>query len=136
MVLWEPVVCGASYLSALRTLHAQHAAALGVDPGADPGELAPACGEEVLGFVLSSALVGELDRLDLRALGAAPARRVLALASGASDAGELAASLRVHGTVEAARVDEEGAWIVEPFRMAMPARGIRTISAWLAREDV
>lgn len=74
LVLWEPVVDGASYLTEVRRSHAEwvrdHA------PGAAVAQ------DEVLGFTLPAGLAGDIDGLRLDRIEPVPARRTLVVGSG------------------------------------------------------
>jgi alpha/beta superfamily hydrolase len=78
LVLWEPVVDGATHLAGLRAAHAawirDHA------PGA------PLSPDEVLGIPLPAGLASDLAGLRLDGVGAAPARRTLVVGSEESPA--------------------------------------------------
>jgi alpha/beta superfamily hydrolase len=73
LVMWDPVTDGAAYL---RELRAAHHAWL-----ADRARSATVRDDEALGFSLSPALAGDLDRLGLDGTAAVPARRALVVSS-------------------------------------------------------
>ncbi len=86
LVLWDPVVSGRRYLRALRAM-----SMMGVDAGPDPEDPGSLV---TIGHSLSSATVGELERIDLAAVKEARIRSALVLSRpGASDPRRLAAAL-------------------------------------------
>jgi pimeloyl-ACP methyl ester carboxylesterase len=79
MVLWEPVVNGATYLAELEDLHRAWLHGSFARPRQD-GTHAP--GREVLGFVLSASLASELERIDAFTLPKRPAHHALIIQTG------------------------------------------------------
>ncbi len=77
--LWKPVVSGSAYLAELQALHALWLRGSFARPQDDPARQQT---DEVLGFPLSAALRSELEAIDLLALSARPAHRVLVLETG------------------------------------------------------
>jgi uncharacterized protein len=122
LVLWEPVVDGASHLAELRRAHAEwigdHA------PGA---AMAP---EEVLGFTLPAGLAADLDGLRLERVEPVPARRTLVIASGA----ERPRLWEGRPSVEQRAVPPAPVWLHAEgmSRVLVPAALIEGIVAWVA----
>ena len=129
LLLWEPVLHGASHLAELARLHASHEEKQGWRAGEAQAAAGLAQGREVLGFALSPALVRDLERLDLRAPERPPAPEICVLQSrvAPADGGAWAARLAGSARVEELVLEEAGPWIVEPYKMAMPVKGLAAI---------
>ena len=74
LVLWEPVVSGASYLADLRLRHAAFLASEREEGRSQATYNTP---DEIMGFPLSGTLASGLEQLDLRTIARAPAAHVL-----------------------------------------------------------
>jgi pimeloyl-ACP methyl ester carboxylesterase len=121
LVLWQPVVSGATYLRELRDLHAEHAR--------------QSSAHEVLGFAFSEVVQAALAGLDLCTADGAPPRRLLQLVNvDGADQRALHERLARAGddvSAEWRLVPEPSPWLLEPFKMSMPAQSLDTAAAWI-----
>jgi hypothetical protein len=123
--MWDPVTDGAAYL---RELRAAHHAWL-----ADRAHGATVRDDEALGFSLSPALAGDLDRLSLDGTAALPARRALVVSSDEQDGTVAAWSGAAPVSVERRRFPPAPVWLhAEGMeRSLVPGELLDFVTAWL-----
>ena len=125
LVLWDPILKGATYLEELRAAHAtwiqEHARG------------APALVGEVLGFPLPEALVSDLASLDMGGLAHPPARRVLVVSSDDSKGPPPIWPAAPAETVERRQFPPAPVWLhAEGMERALvPGELLASVVAWL-----
>ncbi|MBX3611479.1 MAG: alpha/beta hydrolase [Hydrogenophaga sp.] len=124
LVLWDPVVHGATYLRELQALHAQtlHARALSGQEG------------ELLGFPVSEGLLQDMAGMDLLEQVAKWPSRMLVLSSGPMEEGPaLTEALRSAGREDAVEcLDVQAAWLEDRHSGAgaVPVKLLRRVVDW------
>ena len=132
-VLWDPILNGQYSLIEAFKLHKELLRY--------PSEWRPQ-GErderplELLGFPMSTAMLKDLERLDLLNAVKPPAPAVLLVDSGNEPGQErLLDSLRKIGTrVEYQRIPHAKIWTGDPYNMFLPSEVIQTVVAWISRK--
>jgi pimeloyl-ACP methyl ester carboxylesterase len=131
MVLWDPIVEGAAYVDELALRHDDmlrhtHVAARSA---------APAARHEFLGMALGAGAVAEIAAVNLDALTASPATRVLIVETG----GDGTAALRQRLAANGARVDHQQlpvdrawSWIEDVNKVLVPQPVVAAIVSWIA----
>lgn len=124
LALWQPVVSGSEYLAEIRAQHAALAREVG-EAESDSGE--------VLGFRYSREMLGDIERVDLRAVADEVCERAILIdnteSGPAADVREHAASLAE--VLDTAHVPEPRFWDAEPYEAVMPHRTAQEIMRWL-----
>jgi uncharacterized protein len=135
LVLWEPVVRGADYLTEIRARHRDWLQRL---DALCPGLRDRVTNHEVLGHPLPPALARGLNTLDLRALERTPAPRIMLLheqPSTGGECGELERRWRDDGAqVDARELDAGRVWACESAvqQALVPARLLEQIADWMS----
>jgi len=137
LVLWDPVISGADYLSELRGLHQgmlahAHVTPAPVDRAAAHG--GASTGEELLGYPMPGQLSAELSSLDLLASTERPARQALLVESNKAAAqGDLVRHLgKLDVAVQHEPVSNPHLWVWnEDFaKVHVPRKILELITAW------
>jgi len=136
LVLWQPVVSGARFLSELEDTHRTYLGTrrLGhlVRPWTDD-----AATFECLGFAYSGALRRDLREMELLSEARKPAHRALVIDNTeGQDQVKLASHLEAFGVdVRYRRHPEAQIWEAEPYKMLLPRESPRTIGEWLSEVE-
>jgi pimeloyl-ACP methyl ester carboxylesterase len=129
LVLWDPVVTGASYLDELQALHRNMLATAHLRADSD-GQ------NEILGFLLTDEMIADLKAVNLMALPRKPANNVLVIDSREKPAqGQLSDHLRgLQANVAHLRLPNPHFWIwMEDFsRILVPQQILRAALTWLS----
>lgn len=133
LVLWEPVVRGATLVRELLTL--QGPGHSGAPPYARPDGT-----YDVLGYPLSAALLEDLEALDLGAVRSGAPKQVLVVENGELDrapGGPAVTGLRrfvetLGRRAEHRRISEARIWLREPYEAIVPQETLRSIVGWIS----
>lgn len=142
MVLWDPVVSGATHLEEMERAHRDFVSSpRGRYLGAleEPEERREDRGfVERMGQRISDLLLAEIGAMDLRRLEAAPARRVLLVETrDHPEPGALAARLEEVGVeVHRSQVADPQGWTIEdPLQQVVPNPVLAEIEGWITRGE-
>jgi dienelactone hydrolase len=133
VVAWGPYACGADFHRDATRLFKLHRM---LEPaGFSGGPSSRPDGEEAFGFLLTHETIAQLSTLDVRALGRAPAKRVLVLGDGSNARGEeeICARLTTLGVATERRVVPRSmqALVDIPHKARLPEEAIGTTVTWL-----
>lgn len=139
MVLWEPIVNGADYITALRRAHRDLLASNANLDGYDQHKQ-PHCFAELIGFPITKKLHDEVAAIDLLATPAPKtATDVLVLAN--SDKPKLKEYVSAHKNSRAKFVyltmnESDGIWLKEDRQNKgiIPIQAIQTIISWISKK--
>jgi alpha-beta hydrolase superfamily lysophospholipase len=131
LVLWNPCVSGAGFVTEVTKLHKVYAR---IEPQMAGAPSSSLDGEEALGCFLPRALIEELSQVDLAQTGHRPARRTLVLTAGTLPGQEpLLARLRDLGAAPEVRSYPGHKFLITvSHRSLVPDEPIDAIVAWLA----
>ncbi len=132
LVLWDPVVNGRGFVEAMGKQHRDRLRRFPVLVETPP---AGRVVTEALGFPVGDDLRADLDRLDLSALSAAPAGRILLVDTRTGSAVEpIERRLTQLGAqVEVRSIDTPSIWIEDINKVLVPHAVLQAILAWLTR---
>jgi len=131
LVLWNPCVSGAAFVSEVTKLHKLY---LRIEPQMAGARPASADGEEALGCFLPRGLVEELSRIDLLQTARRPARRTLVVDGGnVPGQGALVARLNDLGASPQLQMHPGHKFLITvSHRSLVPDEAIDSVVAWLA----
>ena len=133
MVLWDPVVSGASHIAEISDRHSDMLRRTQV-AAASPRNTSTV--RELLGFAVSDAALQQIEHIDLLAIAEAPAKSVLLVDSGAAQTTTtLRARLAALGAeCETERYPQPNAWswIEDPGTVLVPNQLIGSIVRWMS----
>ena len=135
LVLWQPVVEGRGFWREVLVQQEAHEAEYRWAQGESARRARkPGTVREVLGFPYSSALVQELESLDLCERPAPAVDRVLLLSNtGDADLNRLEACLKpVTAQLDRRVAEEKRLWMAEPYEMVVPQQSIKLVSDWIS----
>ncbi len=134
LVLWGPFAEGRAYVTESTRLHKMHRM---LEPQSFAGgPRSREEGEEAFGFLLTRGAIADLATVDLRALGAAPARRALVVSDGSGAPAEQAIVdrlLALDVAVERRVLAGSRQFLLEiPHKSRLPEEALAAVLAWLS----
>ena len=134
MVLWDPVVNGATHVAELSDRHEDMLRRTQVASG--PASQTTAV-RELLGFAISDTALAQIEMLDLLAITDAPASQVLLMESRPPETTEAAlrerlAALGVECHVERIAQPNAWTWIEDPGTVLVPNQLVSSIARWIS----